>query len=157
MVHQWDFVFRSEFWVVYSVNSWLLCARRKLNLKCDSFHFGGDWDNVLMKNTEINSTLIAIKHTKGYLANSDSSLWNCHGHNSNFRVIQVEMGQEISQACRPLSQQTSESLYKKAENELLIFRFSFFPSLSYSPLVLSFHSLNEGQHRFPCHCHRDAQ
>lgn len=46
---------------------------------------------------------------------------NCCGHNSNFRVVQVEMVQKISRACRPLSRQTSESLYKKAENELLIF------------------------------------
>lgn len=46
---------------------------------------------------------------------------NCHGHNSNFRVVQVETVQKISRACRPLSRQTSESLYKKAENELLIF------------------------------------
>lgn len=46
---------------------------------------------------------------------------NCRGHNSNFRVVQVETVQKISRACRPLSRQTSESLYKKAENELLIF------------------------------------
>lgn len=92
---------------------------------------------------------------------------NCRGHNSNFRVVQVETVQKISRACRPLSRQTSESLYKKAENELLIFVL-FSPlhpttlsrsslPLTYSPLVLSCQSLNEGQHRFPRRCHRDAQ
>lgn len=73
------------------------------------------------------------------------------------------MLQKISQACRPLSQQTLGSLYKKAENELLIFRFYPAPPtrrtlpLTYSPSVLSCHSRNEGQHRFPCHHHSDAE
>lgn len=44
-------------------------------------------------------------------------------HQSNFRAVKVDVVQKISRACRPLSRQTSESLYKKAENELLIFRF----------------------------------
>lgn len=44
-------------------------------------------------------------------------------HQSNFRAVKVDVVQKNSRACRPLSRQTSESLYKKAENELLIFRF----------------------------------
>ncbi len=72
-------------------------------------------------------SLISKRHIKESRENSGFLVLNCRGHNSNFRVVQVETVQEISQACRPLSQQTSESLYKKAENELLIFRFSFSP------------------------------
>lgn len=48
-------------------------------------------------------------------------------------VVQAERLQEISEASRPLSQQTSESLYKKAENELLIFLLSVSPLTLLSP------------------------
>lgn len=114
------------------------------------------YKSYFLQENEDNEHNCTKRHIKGYGARSDFPDLNCHGHNSNFMVVQVETMQEISQACRPLSQQTSESLYKKAENELLIFLFSFAPSLSHPPPVLSFNSLNEGQHWFPCHCHRDV-
>lgn len=58
-------------------------------------------------------------------------------HQSNFRAVKVDVVQKISRACRPLSRQTSESLYKKAENELLIFR--FYPPTSTSSSSSSQH------------------
>lgn len=127
--------------------------------------------SVSTRSSGLNSTSSSFPcQTFKVCSKRSQELWvflNCRGHNSNFRVVQVETVQKISRACRPLSRQTSESLYKKAENELLIFVL-FSPlhpttlsrsslPLTYSPLVLSCQSLNEGQHRFPRRCHRDAQ
>lgn len=63
-----------------------------------------------------------------------------------FKFIQ----HSIPKSCQPLSQQTSKSLYKKGENELLIFALTLFSTFYFLPTALSFGSLIEGQSRFPC-------
>lgn len=69
----------------------------------------------------------------------------------------TDVVQNLSQVCRPFLEQTFESLHKKWKISYWFSVALFPPTLSYSPPVLSFQRLNEGQHRFSCHCHRDTQ